>query len=95
MNKYTRASLVVTAVLALALPAHGDAPKPLDSPIHMTTLPVPDEFRNAPAAPETGRMTEESEESHITANAPPMPVSTQSATNRDDTDADLSAGGRR
>lgn len=82
----------VIAVLVLVQPARGDAPKPLKSPIHMTYLPVPDEFRNAPATPE---MTHTTEYSHVASSASAMPISVQSVTNRDDTDADLSRGGRR
>lgn len=69
MNKSAHVFLVFLAVItaiAFIQPARGDAPKPLESPIHMTYLPVPDEFRNAPATPEMRRTAEES---HSTASA--------------------------
>lgn len=72
-------------VLPAHFPAHGDDTKPLDSPIHMTYLPVPDALRNAPETPEMARAGQ------TTTRA----ANTQPAPNRDDSDADLSAGGRR
>lgn len=71
--------LLGLCVIALACtwPAHGEETKPLESPIHMTTLPVSDEFRGAAG---THRVA-------ISA-APPALI-------RDDSDANLSEGGRR
>ena len=85
-------AVLLALLLAGAPTAHGDDTKPLESPIHMTILPVSDALRNAPDAPEMARTTLNTSPE---TNAPATPVLTQSGANRDDTDADLSRGGRR
>ena len=84
--------VIATLTLAIASPARGDDVKPLDSPIHMTILPVPDALRNAQETPVAASVTQNTS---AAANAPAMPDSVQYGANRDDSDADLAHGGRR
>lgn len=92
MIKTVYAFLAVVTAIAFIQSARGDDTKPLDSPIHMTYLPVPDEFRSAPVTPEMARATQDSRAESIVSA---MPVLAQSEVSRDDTDADLAHGGRR
>lgn len=88
------AAFALAALLAawLATPAHGDDTKPLDSPIHMTILPVPDVLRNAQETPVAASVTQNTTQA---TNAPAITDFVQSGASRDDSDADLARGGRR
>lgn len=97
MNTLLR--LVITLLIGIALvqPAYGDETKPLESPIHMTYLPVPDEFHtgeNQPVLPVASSYA--AEYSHADDKAPEKAIPVQStAMLRDDSDANLEQGGRR
>lgn len=88
---------VVSLVLALfamtVIPAIAQT-KPLESPIHMTTLPVPNEFHEDPASqqPQSSNMGAYSSNAQNVSNSP---VSVEYTGVRDDTDAGLAGEGRR
>lgn len=97
MNKLVAYGMLALALLAaLTVPAWGDETKPIESPIHMTYLPVPDEFRQTPkeevSAPVLARM---GQNTSVPTKAPESGSSVEFWAGRDDTDAGLNHEGRR
>lgn len=88
---------VVSIVLALfamtVMPAIAQT-KPLESPIHMTMLPVPNEFHENPTNQQLQNSNTGAYSSN-TQNAPNSSVLVGYTGMRDDTDAGLAGEGRR
>ena len=105
MNKLIVSGILASlALAALVVPARGDGTKPIsptESPIHMTYLPVPNEFHTGPEqAVSAPALLAVAYDGHTPAKAPEMPVSVHSGRilaggERDDSDARLESEGRR